>query len=137
MPIKWFQGPSGEVVPVVCGPDGINVPSLAEKLKLKPRTVELNGLLVDFNSAGYLSLADTGDFLNGLGDSSNNAIPVTGQLAEAAERGVAGATDEPAPDAWAAMMRRLSKWNDTMGEKAAWNWMEPPGQQLVGWKKVL
>lgn len=23
------------------------------------------------------------------------------------------------------------------GEKAAWNWMEPPGQRLGDWKKVL
>ena len=81
MPVLWFKGPEGRPFRFQCGPDGINIPSLAGKLQLKDRPLELNGVVVDFNSSGYIALEAVNEFLDGLGGSSEAAIPVTGQAA--------------------------------------------------------
>lgn len=79
MSLLWFQGPAGKPFQFQCGSQGIHFPSLAYKLHLKPRPLELNGVVVDFDSSsGYMFAVD---FLGGLGTSKDSPIPVTGQPA--------------------------------------------------------
>lgn len=76
MPVLWFKGPDGNPFRVQCQL-GIHVPRLADKLHLKASPLELNGVVVDFDSStGYM--VDT-TFLADCGATPDSAIQVTGQ----------------------------------------------------------
>jgi hypothetical protein len=92
METKWFKGAEGEAVAFQCGANGIKLLKLATFFELKPITLQLNGVVVEPDSNGYV-LLNGADFLNGLGGSSDDAIPVAGKPAEAEERGAAGAAE--------------------------------------------
>ena len=80
--IRWFKAPSGEAFQFECGPQGINVPRLAEKVQLKASPLEINGVVVDFHQQdGYKPLNEAAVIIGDLGRSEDNPIPVSGQPA--------------------------------------------------------
>ena len=80
--IWWFKAPSGEAFQFECGPQGINVPRLAEKVQLKASPLEINGVVVDFHQQdGYKPLNEAAVIIGDLGRSEDNPIPVSGQPA--------------------------------------------------------
>jgi hypothetical protein len=83
MVLLWFAGPHGQPFRFQCGDQGIHIPRLAERLQFKPSPLELDGVVVDYNSdTGYMQLEAAQEFLAaGRGDAADNAILVTGQSA--------------------------------------------------------
>ena len=79
--VRWFKETSGEPFKFQCGSRGIHVPGLAAKVQLKDRPLELNGVVVDFDEHGYISLTEAAGFIGELGQSAGNPIPVSGQPA--------------------------------------------------------
>jgi hypothetical protein len=76
--VLLFQGPDGPPFPFQRG-QGIHIPRLARKLKLEPSPLELNGVVVDYDSStGYMF---TAEFLDGRGTTQESAIRVTGEPA--------------------------------------------------------
>jgi hypothetical protein len=87
MSVLWFQGPDGPPFPFQRG-QGIHIPRLARKLKLEPSPLELNGVVVDYDSStGYMF---TAEFLDGRGTTQESAIRVTGEPAAPAAAAAPG-----------------------------------------------
>lgn len=81
-PVYWFKGPSGEAFKVACASDGIDIPGISERLDLKPRTIQLNGVMIMYDSNnGFIPLTHVKSFISGLGDTEEHAIPVDGKPA--------------------------------------------------------
>lgn len=84
--VRWFKGPAGGAFRFECGSEGIHIPSLAAKVQLKVRPLELNGVVVDFNQQtgykDYKSLEEAAGVIGELGSSAQNPIQVSGQPAE-------------------------------------------------------
>eukprot|EP00882_Tetradesmus_deserticola_P012921 GHRQ01013697.1.p1 GENE.GHRQ01013697.1~~GHRQ01013697.1.p1 ORF type:complete len:392 (+),score=98.85 GHRQ01013697.1:270-1445(+) len=81
MAVLWVKKPGGDPFRYPVGPQGIFIPRLAEALQLRASSLLLNGLLPEFSSPGYMSLAEAESYLPGLGGSADTAIPVTGEPA--------------------------------------------------------
>jgi hypothetical protein len=78
----WFQGPGGQPFRFQCGAHGLHIPRLAAELQLQPSPLKVNGVVVDHDpDTGYLSRDDAQAICQGLGDTPETAIPVTGQPA--------------------------------------------------------